>query len=420
MIINKSCSKKKIIVAFLLIAAIVAGLILDTLLYLAYAEKRVAKLNENIALYDSLIDSETEWLTTTPLSNGALAFYPVEDGNAYLNPYFSDYTALALIRGNNSESIAQIVKNYLTWHFEHLNSKEADENGLYYTIYDYTAEVKNGEVISESTKKDYDSADSYAGYFLYVLWEYYEQTGDADFLTEHFTEISGITKMLLSLQQPNGLTVASPDYPVCYLMDNCEVYAGLNGALNLYKKLLVPYCEKNNTAMLQTAKSLVQDLKVSRIALSAGIEDTLWNEAGAYYESSVQGEDAYAQFSWNELYPSASAQLSSFHHGVIATKSCRAVSLYKQFCNHYNWQDMENFRDGNADFYGSGIAYCAALMKDYDRLNQYLAMYVWFTAEGHPHPAYNADAGLVVLACKQAKTACQNEADKIDPFKLFH
>lgn len=416
----KKNNRKKTTLVFIIVAAIVASCIFGALQYLRFAEKRVAKLNENIALYDSIIDSETEWLTTTPLSNGALAFYPTKDGSAYLNPYFSDYTALALIRDNDSESIAQIVKNYLNWHFDHLNSEVADENGLYYTIYDYTAEVKNGEVISESTEKSYDSADSYAGYFLYVLWEYYEQTGDADFLTEHFTEISGITNMLLSLQQPNGLMVASPDYPVCYLMDNCEVYAGLNGALNLYKKLFEPYCEENNAAMLQTVESLIQDLNTSRNALSAGIEDTLWNEAGAHYESSVQGENGYAKFSWNNLYPSASAQLSPFQHGVIGTKSCRAVSLYKQFCNQYNWQDMESFRDGNADFYGSGIAYCAALMKDYNRLNQYLAMYVWFTAEGHPHPAYNADAGLVVLACKQAKAACQNEAGKIDPFHLFH
>lgn len=401
----------KRIIIWTLIVVMITSVAIGVLSYLSHTRQQISGLKNDIALYDKVIASETDWLLQTSLSNGALAFYPVIDGEAYINPGFCEYTALALITDSQDARTQKVVKDYIVWHFEHLNAYASDSNGLLYTIFDYTADVQDGIVTGESTEGVYDAADSYAAFFLHVLWTYYQQTGDKALLTGNYEAITGITRMLISLQQSHGLMYTSPGYPVCYLMDNCEVYTGLQSAQRLYSDLFVP--EGN-----AEAEKLDREIQQSLDALTSGIEDVLWNNSG-YYESSVQGEDYFSDFSWAEMYPSAMAQLFPIIFGVVDTTN-RAQSLYTQFCATYDWQHMAHYTVGSSDFYTSIIAWASAVIKDYDRLNQYLSVYIFLTQDGHAYPAYNADAACVLLACKQAKASCLQEMDRIDPLYLYH
>ena len=127
--------------------------------------------DEQIELFTKIYESETAYLATMQLPNGALPMTYAKNGELTMNPYFADFAALALL--DNTEAYADIVVKYMDWHFDHLNTKEEDFNGLDGTIYDYKITMKNGEIVSEkiSTPENadsYDTTDSYAATFLTV------------------------------------------------------------------------------------------------------------------------------------------------------------------------------------------------------------------------------------------------------------
>ena len=125
------------------------------------------------AFYQSIVDSENAWIARTQLSNGALAMTPTNYGKVQVNPYFADFAALSLL--NQPEMYADVVKEYMQWHFDHLNTAAEDPSGLDGTIFDYTYTVKNGVVTLEewiTPTPTYDSTDSYAATFLMVVEKY--------------------------------------------------------------------------------------------------------------------------------------------------------------------------------------------------------------------------------------------------------
>ena len=125
------------------------------------------------AFYRSIVDSENAWLASTQLSNGALPMTPTNNGKVQMNPYFADIAALSLL--NQPELYGDVVKEYMKWHFDHLNTAAEDPSGLDGTIFDYTYTVKNGVVTLEewtTPTPTYDSTDSYAATFLMVVEKY--------------------------------------------------------------------------------------------------------------------------------------------------------------------------------------------------------------------------------------------------------
>ena len=141
--------------------------------------------SEQMELFTRIYESETAYLATMQLPNGALPMTYAKNGELTVNPYFADFAALALL--DNAEEYADIVVKYMDWHFAHLNTKEEDFNGLDGTIYDYKVTMKNGEIVSEkiSTPENadsYDTTDSYAATFLTVVYKYFCKTGDIDYL----------------------------------------------------------------------------------------------------------------------------------------------------------------------------------------------------------------------------------------------
>lgn len=378
--------------------------------------RQVDELEEKQAFFLAVVESEADWLLASQLENGALPFYPALYGEASVNPYFACNAGLALL-ARGSEADVAAVRAYLDWHLAHLNAGEKDQNRLLYTIYDYTVTLgSDGRVLGETAKGNYDSADAYGALLLTLLRAYYDATGDAAYLLAHHREFSGVLSMLESLVR-NGLAIAKPDYPVSFLMDNCEVNEALLDAIALYNEVYL-------SGVTQSAEAADARLQYNRIValqaeLSEAIELRLWMEEGLHYAPSVQGE-AYPSFEWSRMYPDASAQLYPIIHALIPPSSARAQALYASFCRYQDWTDLSRHAQDPASFYWSNIALAAARMGDVEGVYAYLSYYMAHIAPTHAYPLYNGDAACALRAAALCADAYALRLEKLDPLELFH
>jgi len=346
------------------------------------------KVNEQIAAYQKVAAEEAAWLWGQQLSNGAFAFYNSENGSVYINPYFSEIVAIALIRHDNSPNAKAAIENYFDWHFSHINTAEEDYNGLAGTIYDYDAVVKNGVVVSETSKNHYDSTDSYSALFVKALADYAKTYGDSSYILAHETQIRDIVNVMFATMGENGYTYAKPDYKICYLMDNAEVYAGLCAADYLYKNIL------GDAGMS------------AKINEAVAFYDTNFNKhwwKGDHYATVLNPDyteyTGYA-FDWSMFYPCATAQMFPILYGLATPDSAYAFTAYNGLCNAWDWQDMDYISEGADVFCWGNFAYLGALMKDEERLDAYLNKYDEIVASGRPYPLYSAESAMVLMGCE--------------------
>ncbi len=344
---------------------------------------------ENIVLFREIYETETEWIASLQLENGAIPMTKAENGELRMNPYFADFAALALL--DNAEKYADNVVKYMDWHFEHLNTAKEDFNGLDGTIYDYVITMKDGriesEVISTPDNADsYDTTDSYAATFLTVIYKYFRKTGDSDYLVSHAQDIERITSVIFSNLQ-DGLTYAKPNHRVKYLMDNCEVYEGAIAAAKIFEEIALNG-RNEYTSLRDDCNELISTVKEN-------INNKLWNFVGGYYRPGIA---AYVSvptkiFSWDLYYPQATSQLFPIICGVIEPDTKRAQQLYGKFCDSYEWERF----DYPDDFYWGANVYAAAVMNDLDRVVTYMTEYSKLIDE-HKWPLYNADSGRTSMA----------------------
>lgn len=345
--------------------------------------------DENTALFRKIFESETAYLAALQLENGAIPMTNSGDGTFTMNPYFADFAALALL--DNADEYADEVKKYMDWHFAHLNTAETDYNGIDATIYDYKITVVGGKVTEEKIneaedgRKIYDSTDSYAATFLSVLNKYYRKTGDKSYIVSHKEEIARIVNSMFATLH-KGLAYARPDYEVKYLMDNCEVHEGALDAASLIRDVICPIDASYN--------EFVELCESNAAVIADAIETKLWKASENRYITAIfkNGKIAHT-FSWSVFYPAGSAQVFPIIHGLIATDSERAISLYGRFCEAFDWQ---NFNIDSEFSWGSNVL-AAAHMNDVERVVCYMENYAERFAE-HKYPLYNADAARVCMA----------------------
>lgn len=346
---------------------------------------------EQLELFGKIYESETAYLASMQLPNGALPMTYAKNGELTVNPYFADFAALALL--DNAKAYADIVVKYMDWHFAHLNTKEEDFNGLDGTIYDYKITMKNGEIASEriSTPENadsYDTTDSYAATFLTVVNKYFYTTGDSDYLVAHAEDIERIANVMFATLQ-NGMTYAKHNHRVKYLMDNCEVYEGAIAATRIFEEIVLRG-KTEYASMRDNCNDLIFTVRDS-------INNTLWNFVGGYY---LPGITAYVNiptkiFSWNTYYPQATSQLFPIICGVIDPATDRAKNLYEKFSDSFHWQAF----DYPDDFYWGANVQAAAIMNDLDSVTEYMENYLPLT-EKHSWPLYNMDIARTSMAAK--------------------
>lgn len=338
---------------------------------------------EDRALVQYVFDTETAWIASLQLDNGAIPMTYSETGELTVNPYFSSYAALALL--DNAELYADNVKAYMDWHFAHLNTAKTDYAGVDGTIYDHIVTVENGVVVGERMHpRKYDSSDSYAAVFLSVLNKYYKATGDADYIVSKANEISRIVNAMIATMN-NGLAYACPDYKIKFLMDNSEVYEGAVEATELFETVIC----KNTNAYNDT----LTICKNTASQVSKAIERKMWNFYKGYYRTALDsvGSEA-ADFAWNKFYPSATSQLFTISCGVLDPETARAKHIYAKFCENFDWEHL-NF---NSEFCWGSIVMAAAEMNDAERIVTYMESYLEEYGD-HKYPLYNADAARVAL-----------------------
>ena len=346
------------------------------------------KIYESISYYKEMADAEAEWLWTQQMSNGAFAFYNHDNGKVSINPYFSEIVAIALINHDSSKEAQGRIENYFDWHFSHINTAETDYNGLAGTIYDYSVMVEDGIVVSETSKGSYDSTDSYSALFLKALADYVKTYGDTDYLLAHESQIRDITNVIFATMS-GGYTYAKPDYKIFYLMDNSEVYAGLEAAEYIYSNII------DDAEMYEKVSNALAFYKEH-------FNEHWWK--GDHYATVLKSDySEYKgyEFSWDSFYPCATAQMFPILYGIVDADSTYAQDAYKGLCNAWEWQDMDYVTKKACTFYWGNFAYLGGLMNDEERLNTYLDKYQDIVDNGRKYPLYSSESAMVLLGCDE-------------------
>lgn len=347
-------------------------------------------LEERADFYQSLADQEKEWILRCQMPDGLLLYreWSTDPGakKQTVIPYFSSIAAWGMLAGTVTPEQAQGVACYLNWYLDHLNTAKEDPVNGDGTIYDYLVVQENGKTHVESAGT-YDSVDSYAAMFL-ITAECYAQKVGTQLLKERRADIKRVADALLRTLEENGLSIVKQEYPVQYLMDNAEVYAGLQAGAKLIQEIAP------GDWRIQTMDQAAADM-------AQAFETLLWNEdAGLYEIGLVENGEPIDQPSWSEFYPDSTAQLFPVCFGVLDPESDRAQQIYQRFCKEWNWADLEHQVSDISTFYWCVICYSAALQGDEVRLQQFIRNYKSaLDVEGRGYPLYLGDAGWAALAC---------------------
>lgn len=402
-----------ILIVLILLALLVWRLVLPA--YQAYKQQQSAMLEEKIRYYEREQGVYEDFLASTQLPSGAYATHPYgSSGTASLNPYFACYTAIGLMASRGIDA-ADSVRQYLDWHFAHLNT--VDQDGLSGTIYDYTATVAAAGVVREVSSDSYDSTDSYAALFLWALTDYVELTGDDAYALSHTDEIIRVTQVILATQS-DGLCAAKPNYPVYFLMDNCEVYAGLLRANTLINDVFA----EATSAQRDSLRACQLDIAALLDIMPARMDSSFWNWRDEYYWPSLQkdseGKTHTGDYDPALFYPDAVSQLFPVAVQRAMPEADRAKLIYETFCDNFAWQTLGHVKNGDANFYWGVLAYCAALQGDEERLGAYLEA-VKSDMRTRPNALYSADAAWIARACAHMQDVHQQALDHTNFFNFI-
>ena len=145
-------------------------------------------------------------------------------------PYVSDFAAMALLAVNDLRPNLPDVRRVEQWLLWYAENQQADG-----TICDQT-----GTVASYRSNGGRDSTDSYAATFLMAASRYRRATQGVP--PPKITQAVRLAlRAIIDVIQPDGLTIAKPDYQIKYLMDNIEVYGGLTEVAAFFESVGEPH-----------------------------------------------------------------------------------------------------------------------------------------------------------------------------------
>lgn len=235
------------------------------------------------------------------LPNGAILVDPVSVSPNWLMPYYSNLASIGLTvayKTLRTAAYRDAAQRWLEWYAAHMN-----HDG---TMYDYTYE--NGTLTSRNT---YDSTDSYAATFIEGMERFRQEAGGSAFVRTRYSAIRKAVQAIQLTYQSDGLCWSRPDYPVKYLMDNVEVYRGLQAAAQIARVL-------RQDSDSQQWRQLAAKTRMA-------IETLLWYNAGGYYAWARHQNDAL-ETRLSEWYPDVMAQLMAIAWLPV---SARRQTLYQ-------------------------------------------------------------------------------------------
>lgn len=247
----------------------------------------------------------------------------IPHGSGGINPYFGNYAALGLLAVGTSDATDGAAR-WFAWVLAHLN-RVGEANGLAYTIDDYRLQA--GQEIATGSS---DSVDSYAATTLSLATALHA-SGDLDAQALVAGSIDDLERVAALLTDPaphgvrkaSGLTQATAEYNVGYLMDNAEVFAGLHDFARLEHALghsehaeeMRRWAERTRTAVLH-----------------------MWNPSTETWND----YDRHAATLSGGFYPQGMAQIFPVLHGVVAPDDPRAISAWRSVTEAWpGWRTSE-------------------------------------------------------------------------------
>ncbi len=326
-----------------------------------------------------IVDMELAWQASLQLPGGALpTSAPTKIGDSLrVCPYFSCIAASALLL--RPKKYAAHAHSYLEWHVRHLNSASMDYNGVDGTIYDYQVLwAEEGQPLTEKPmvgrdgKPYYDSTDSYAALFLDLVRQYDTVSGDKAFLSKNRNAILRVYRAMRATLKED-LSIAKPDWPVQYLMDNCEVWVGFSAAERLFHRLCTETGEKAFSGLAKQSARL-------REMVAQGIEERLWSSGRELYRVGIDkgGNPVPRLLFLGRYYPDAMAQLFPMMTGILPPDHPRGKKLYEKInrrfsCGSRRWEEMRNMPQSSPLV--AILMRTAACAGDEARVLRYLAQY---------------------------------------------
>lgn len=275
------------------------------------------------------IERQRRYLLDCQLPSGAFRLAP-RDGR--INPYFAHFACLALVK---LEEYAA-VKRQLQWYLAHVTS-----DGY---VNDH---VLKGD--AETDCGQADSEDSYNATFFTLLAAYLRHTHNLAWLKEARGKLRLLLQALLALQQKDGLTWAKRTHRVKYLMDNCEVFCGLNDAAQVFHAL-------GEAGAAREAASAAERCRTGILSLCR-------EEKQGFAVS----DETYPR--WSRWYPDATSQAFPVVFGVLPPGDLNAVRLYRRLTEHF--PRFDRFQTGDP-YPWMIMGMFARLMGDEERVQRML------------------------------------------------
>lgn len=372
---------------------ITAGILFYFIYNLNLLREKNEQYRQKMMYYDNLEQIERKWILGNQLPDGAFTLYEWKDGqDNSVNPYFTNIALHNLLYGEPGKEELAAIRRYIEWYFEHLNTQETDPVNGQGTIYDYRASADESGNITVQSKEKYDSVDSYAATFLVLAAHYGETVGDAEWLNGFSEEINYIVGALLRCMNEKGITYTKSEYPIYYLMDNCEVNAGLKAVMKLKDMGIAVESGVHSQVM--------ENLERNTKEILSGF----WNQKEARYETGFDEEGNTLEFSDQpDFYPEVVEQIYPVVWEVSDRNSENDRTVYERLCLEWPWEKMQFKQRGDTPFNWTILGYAGALMQDEERVREFLESYQKVIETGHDYPVHIDEAGWVVRTCAVMK-----------------
>lgn len=248
---------------------------------------------------DSPIDAGVEagWIRFAQTVDGAIATHP---DRSYVDPYLGALAAAGLARSGDPANAEQ------AWRFVEWYAASMDAAGY---VHDYAVDGDELTPIGEA-----DSTDAYAAVFVVAVAAAFDAAPDRARLTVLAPALHRAVDAIRSTQRHDGLTGAKPSFMVAYLMDQAEVYAGLQASARLGRAL-------RDRALVSEADAVARTL---RRAVKG-----LWNPTTRAYDWAVHPDGSRDPTNWAQLYPDALSQVWAVRYGLV--DGARARLLLREF-----------------------------------------------------------------------------------------
>jgi hypothetical protein len=257
------------------------------------------------AVAGAAITSDAAWARSAALPSGAIAVYV---DRARVLPYLGNFAAWGLAvqggRTHDSDSLGAAWA-HLNWY-----AGAQDASGF---VTDYVVDADGGL----TSTGDMDSTDSYAATFFLATDAAYAASVRVEGAPAAQTRVAalstgldGALRAIEATTDTDGLTWARPGWRVKYLMDQAEVYAGLQAAARLFTTL-------GDQARATRASDGAQQV-------TTGVSG-LWNPDTKAYDWAAHDGGARAHADLSVLYPDAMEQIWAVAFGLVPRN--RATSL---------------------------------------------------------------------------------------------